>query len=98
MPPLPTIRRYSLSASYATMNLRDVFVQAYLKPHARVSARVDLHRLDLAEGADRWDGGSGATQAKGTFFGYAGRATRGATRLGTVLEDRRTSRSRGGGR
>jgi hypothetical protein len=86
VPPLPTIRRYSLSASYATMNLRDVFVQAYLKPHARVSARVDLHRLDLAEGADRWYGGSGATQAKGTFFGYAGRATRGATRLGTVLE------------
>jgi hypothetical protein len=51
-----------------------------------LSARVDLHRLDLAEGADRWYGGSGATQAKGTFFGYAGRATRGATRLGTVLE------------
>jgi Alginate export len=86
VPPLPTIRRYSLSASYATMNLRDAFVQAYLKPHSRVSARVDLHRLDLAQAADRWYGGSGATQARGTYFGYSGRASQGATGLGTVLE------------
>jgi hypothetical protein len=86
VPPLPTIRRYSLSASYATMNLRDVFVQAFLKPHRRVSGRVDLHRLDLAQAADRWYSGSGATQAKGTFFGYAGRPSRGGTSLGTVFE------------
>jgi hypothetical protein len=86
VPPMPTIRRYSLSASYATMNLQDAFVQAFLKPHPRVSARVDVHWLDLAEAADRWYGGSGATQATGSYFGYAGRASQGATGLGTVLE------------
>jgi len=86
VPPLPTIRRYSLSASYATMNLRDSFVQAFLKPHARVSARVDVHWLGLVDAADRWYGGSGATQAKGTYFGYSGRSSHGATGLGTVVE------------
>lgn len=83
---LPTVRKYSLSASYAQMNLRDLFAQVFLKPHAKVSARLDLHRLDLAQAADRWYGGSGATQSRGTFFGYSGRPSRGATALGTVVE------------
>jgi len=85
-PVLPTGRKYSLSATYAHMNLRDLFAQAFLKPHPKVSARVDLHRLDLAQATDRWYSGSGATQSVGTFFGYAGRPSRGATGLGTMIE------------
>jgi hypothetical protein len=85
-PVMPTIRKYSLSTVYSLMNLNDVFVQALLRPNAATNIRVDLHRLDLASAADRWYAGSGATQETGTYFGYAGRLSNGATALGTMLE------------
>lgn len=83
---LPTVRKYSLSATYSQMNLSDVFVQALLRPRARLNLRIDTHRLDLVTSADRWYSGSGATQASGTVFGYSGRPSKGATSLGTVIE------------
>jgi hypothetical protein len=83
---LPSSRQYALSSAYTQMNLRDAFVQAWVEP-ARVSARVELHRLDLASGADLWYHGSGATASvPGRFFGFSGRRANGATSLGTVLE------------
>ena len=82
----PTVRRYSQSMTYAQMNTRDVFVQAYLYPHARVSWRADLRAIDLAQRQDRWYAGSGATARKGTEFGYAGRLSHDATGLGVVLD------------
>ncbi len=85
-PMLPTARRYSMSLTYTAMNLDDRFVQALLRPAARLNLRVDLHQLSLADAADRWYTGSGATQASGTIFGYAGRASQGGTGLGTVAE------------
>jgi hypothetical protein len=83
---LPTARKYAFSAAYTQMNLRDLFVQAILRPHRILTARVDVHRLDLAEPDDRWYAGSGATARRGTFFGYAARASGGHSRLGTVIE------------
>jgi hypothetical protein len=83
---LPTVRKYSLSATYSQMNLVDIFGQIWIAPTARTTVRVDVHRLALATAADRWYAGSGATQEEGTIFGYAGRLSRGATRLGTVAE------------
>ena len=53
---------------------------------ARVTARVDARRLRLARATDRWYAGCGATQQRGSTFGYAGRVSSDATELGTVLE------------
>jgi hypothetical protein len=83
---LPTTRKYALSATYTQMNLRDVFGQVILRPRANLTARADVRRLDLARATDRWYAGSGATQARGAFFGYAGRASGGHTGLGSVVE------------
>jgi hypothetical protein len=85
-PMVPTVRRYSLTTIYAPMNLRDAFVELILRPSTRVRGRADVRRLWLAEGADRWYAGSGATQSAGTFFGYAGRNSGGHTGFGTVME------------
>jgi hypothetical protein len=83
---LPTGRKYAFSTAYAQMNLRDLFAQAILRPRSNLTARVDLHRLDLARREDRWYSGSGATQSRGSFFGYAGRPSGGASHLATVVE------------
>ena len=83
---VPTVRRYSFTTLYAPMNLRDAFVEVLLRPSTRVRGRADVRQLWLAEGADRWYSGSGATQEAGTFFGYAGRSSGGHTDFGTVIE------------
>jgi hypothetical protein len=84
-PMLPTMRRYSMTAAYSTMNLRDVFVQAMLRPSPDLSLRIDVHGLALATEADRWYAGSGATLGRGTF-GYVSRPSSGSTGLGTSVE------------
>jgi hypothetical protein len=68
------------------MNLRDLFAQVLLQPHPRAHLRADVHRLDLASGADRWYQGSGATAREGRFFGFSSRSSGEATGLGTVVE------------
>jgi hypothetical protein len=83
---VPTVRRYSFTTIYSPMNLRDAFVEVVLRPSTRVRGRADVRRLWLAQGADRWYAGSGATQNAGTFFGYAGRNSGGKTDFGTVIE------------
>jgi alginate export protein len=85
-PPLPTSRKYSLSATYAFMNLQDAFTQVILRPHPRLGTRADVHWVHLADSADLWYAGSGATRRTGTIFGYGGRRSGGATGLGTVVE------------
>jgi hypothetical protein len=82
---VPTSRKYALSSVYAQMNLRDAFAQAFIEPW-RLRARIEVHQVQLASGADLWYGGSGATSSSGRFFGYAGRSGSGATSLGTVVE------------
>jgi len=83
---LPTVRKFSQLATYSFMNLSDVFAQVLFAPTSQLSARIDVHRLSLAESADLWYSGSGATQRAGTMFGFSGRPSGGATTLGTVIE------------
>jgi hypothetical protein len=85
-PILPTVRKYSLSTTYAVMNLQDAFIQVLTTPRRNMAVRVDVHRLTLASAADRWYYGSGATQRAGQTFGYAGRPSGGSRDLGTMLE------------
>lgn len=85
-PMLPTVRRFSQTTAYGTMNLRDLFVQVLARPRPPVGLRLDLRRLDLASAADLWYAGSGATLASGAVFGYTGRRSNGTRRLGTAVE------------
>jgi len=85
-PMLQETRSYAQSMVYAQANLRDLFVELQAEPHARVRLRGDLHGLTLAQAADRWYQGSGATAREGTFFGYSSRRSSGTRELGTVLE------------
>jgi hypothetical protein len=92
---LQETRSYAQSIVYAHANLRDLFVQVHADPHPRAKLRAELHGLALAQAADRWYQGSGATASEGTFFGYTSRRSAGARGLGTVLEasaDMRLSR------
>jgi hypothetical protein len=82
---IPSSRKYALSSVYAQMNLRDAFVQLAVEPR-RFRARIEVHALRLASGADLWYQGSGATASRNRFFGFAGRSSGGDTALGTVLE------------
>jgi hypothetical protein len=84
-PLLPTARKYALSASYAFMNLDDLFAQLILRPSTAVTLRADVHRLDFVSAADLWYAGSGATRRSGTIFGYAGRRVSGRD-FGVVTE------------
>jgi hypothetical protein len=60
-PMLPTLRRFSQTTVYSTMNLRDRFVQVLARPRPALGLRLDVRRLALASAADLWYGGSGAT-------------------------------------
>jgi hypothetical protein len=51
-----------------------------------LGVRLDAHRVHLASARDLWYSGSGATQQRGTQFGFAGRPSRSATDLGTTVE------------
>jgi hypothetical protein len=82
---IPSSRQYALSSIYTQMNLRDAFVQLAVEPR-RFRARIEVHALQLASGADLWYQGSGATASSSRFFGFAGRAAGGDTGLGAVLE------------
>ena len=82
---LPSSRKYGLSATYAQMNLSDAFAQLSVEP-GRVHARIEVHALHLASGADLWYQGSGATASKNRYFGFSGRTAGGDTSLGTVIE------------
>jgi hypothetical protein len=84
-PMVPTVRKYSMTTVYSTMNLDDLFAEVIVKPATRFTARLDVRRLWLAEAADRWYAGSGATQRTGTFFGYAGRRSGDSTDLAPLV-------------
>jgi len=82
---LPSSRKYALSATYAQMNLRDAFLQAWFEPRG-IKSRIEVHALGLASARDLWYQGSGATASQGRYFGFSGRRSGGAHRLGTLLE------------
>jgi hypothetical protein len=85
-PMLPTVRRFSQTTVYSTMNLNEAFVQVQARPRPTLNLRLDVRRVDLASAADLWYTGSGATLGEGSVFGYVGRRSNGSTRLGTSIE------------
>lgn len=80
-PMLPTIRRFSQTTMYSTMNLHEFFGQVLLRPRPALGLRLDVHHVRLATSEDRWYAGSGATLTSGGGFGYAGRPSRGGRTL-----------------
>jgi Alginate export len=83
---LPTVRRYAQTAGYSQMNNTDVFAQALLRPSPTLSLRVDVRRVGLASARDMWYFGSGATQSRGSLFGFSTRPANGATHLASIAE------------
>jgi len=85
-PMLPTMRRYSMTTANSTMNLDDFFMLGVIRPTPALNLRIDWHRLWLADAADRWYAGSGATLSAGGNFGYVSRPSNGSTDFGTSFE------------
>ncbi len=83
---LPTVRRYAQTALYSQMNSTDVFVQAFARPAPALGLRADVRRVGLASSRDHWYFGSGATQSRGTLFGFSARPSNGRTDLATIVE------------
>lgn len=85
-PMLPSGDRVSSLNAYALMNVHDAWTRLLLAPHRALDVSASAHRVRLADGADRWYQGSGATIRASNYFGYQGRNGRGATALGTVID------------
>jgi hypothetical protein len=68
------------------MNHTDAFVQALLRPAPSLGVRADFHRVGLASSRDHWYFGSGATQARGTLFGFSTRPSNGHSDLAAITE------------
>jgi len=83
---LPTVRRYAQTALYSQMNSTDLFVQALARPATALGLRADVRRVGLASARDHWYFGSGATQSRGTMFGFSTRPSHGRTDLATIVE------------
>ena len=71
-PMLPTVRRFSQTTVYSTMNLNESFVMLQARPRPPLGLRLDLRHVTLASAADLWYTGSGATLGEGAVFGYTG--------------------------
>jgi hypothetical protein len=83
---LPTVRRYAQTALYSQMNNTDLFAQLFARPRPRINVRLDLHRVGLASARDAWYFGSGATQQRGSIFGFATRPSFLERHLATIGE------------
>ena len=81
---LPTVRQYAQSALYSQMNNTDLFTQVVTKPQPRITLRTDWRYVGLASSRDGWYYGSGATQQRGSLFGFATRPSFGARHLATI--------------
>lgn len=84
-PVLNTPRLYARTPFYGESNVRDLFVQAMVRPDARTSVRADWHWTALDSTVDRWyaAGGPFAPQS----FGLIGRANpSGARGLANLLD------------
>lgn len=82
---LPTVRLYSSSILYNSMNLEDLFVTLSVKPCAVVSVKTDAHFLSLDERSDRWYLGSGPMN-RNKLTDYTARASGGKDDLGVLWD------------
>ena len=83
---LPTGRQYAFFPLYNMMNNRDWFTQVILKPMEPLTVRADWHLLTLDRRSDRFYGGSGAGQEKGSIFGYFARNNFNKFHVGNLLD------------
>ncbi len=81
---IPTARPYARFPFYNMMNNEDFYVTLVLRPHPKLSIRSELHGLRLAQSADLWYLGTGASQPK--TFGYTGRPSNDQRSLATVAD------------
>ena len=81
---LPTARIYAQLPFFNLMNTEDAFAELILRPHEKVTVRVDYHRLTLTDGHDLWYSGGGATNDD--VFGFAGAPANGRRDLGHLVD------------
>jgi hypothetical protein len=81
---LPTARVYAQLPFFNLMNSRDLFAQLLLRPHARLTIRIDYHWLSLSERDDLWYAGGGATNDK--IFGFSGSPSGGHRDLAHLVD------------
>lgn len=81
---LPTPRTYARFPFFNLMNSTDAFGELILRPSKRLSTRVDLHSVRIADGNDLWYQGGGAFQP--ATFGYIGQPVGGQRGLATVYD------------
>ena len=84
MPLLTTPRQYARFPFYNMMNNTDAYTTFSLRPVSKLAVRSELHRLELANGADLWYLGGGAFQQ--STFGYTGRPSNGRRDLASVWD------------
>ena len=82
---MPTVRQYAKFPFFNLMNMQDAFAQLLVTPTASTKLGVDFHYLALAEAADLFYGGSGAT-SRSSSFGYFGRASGGNSTVGQLVD------------
>ena len=82
---LPTVRLYAKFPFFNMMNMQDAFAQFIVMPTQTTKVGVDFHHLMLAETADLFYGGAGATSRSGSF-GYYGRASGGNSTVGQMVD------------
>ena len=81
---LPTPRLYARFPFFNLMNSADVFGALVLRASKRVSSRVDVHSIRVADGNDLWYQGGGAFQQ--ATFGYIGQPVGGRRALATLVD------------
>jgi len=82
---LPTVRLYAKFPFFNMMNTQDAFAQFIVAPTSTIKVGVDFHYLALAETADLFYGGAGAT-SRTSSFGYYGRASGGNSTIGQLVD------------
>jgi hypothetical protein len=61
-------------------------VQVIARPKPMLGLRANVRRVGLATARDHWYCGSGATQSRGTLFGYSTPPSDGSTDLAAIVE------------
>jgi hypothetical protein len=82
---IPTVRLYAKFPFFNMMNIQDAFTQFITVPIDNTKLGVDFHYLSLAENADLFYGGSGATSRSGSF-GYFGRKGGNNSTVGEMVD------------
>ena len=84
IPLIPTSRAYARFPFFTEANLKDFFGQLILQPSKKMTIRLGIHGLKLADSHDLWYSGGGAYD--NANFGYAGKPSNGHSNLGVLYD------------